>query len=336
MLKKPADRTPEPKPERGAGKERRPKVGGRRTTAVLGLFTLVFLGIAVLRVLGVDGAPVLVAALTLTPYIAAAGLLLALVAFLLRRRALAAAVLVMALSMVVLLVPRYFSDAQPPADGERLRVMAADLNAGRTDPATVLRLAREQGVDVLTLPELTQEALEALDTAGLAEVMPYRAVDPRPGGNGSGIVARLPLRQTVPVDPVIRAQVAAVVDLPGRDDVEVLAAHVVSVADGDAALWRAELARLPAPQGDRVRVLAGDFAATFDHASFRRILDPGYADAAEQTGEGLTPTWMSWPFGPPATMDHILVDARCAVASYAVFDLPGGDHRALLAEIVLP
>ena len=59
-------------------------------------------------------------------------------------------------------------------------------------------------------------------------------------------------------------------------------------------------------------------------------------DAAEQTGKGLLPTWTSLPFGPPATVDHILADKRCAVNDYSVHDLPGGDHKAVLTEIVLP
>jgi endonuclease/exonuclease/phosphatase family metal-dependent hydrolase len=81
-------------------------------------------------------------------------------------------------------------------------------------------------------------------------------------------------------------------------------------------------------------VLAGDFNATFDHAAFRGVLDHGYTDAAEQTGRGLTPTWAGW--GPPITIDHVLVDNRCAVRDYSVLDLPGSDHNAVLADLQLP
>ena len=53
--------------------------------------------------------------------------------------------------------------------------------------------------------------------------------------------------------------------------------------------WREELAVLPPPANPRV--LAGDFNATLDHAAFRAVLRLGYADAAQQTGNALTPTW---------------------------------------------
>ncbi|HET9139663.1 endonuclease/exonuclease/phosphatase family protein [Actinophytocola sp.] len=335
MLRKPAEPKPPPRPA-VPPRPARPRVGGRRTTALLWLFGLVFIGIAVLRVLGVDGPPVLVSALALTPYLVLAGLLLFLIAFAVRRRVLAFAVLLMTLSIAVLLVPRMVGDSQPEARGDHLRVLSASLNAGRVDPAAVVRLVREQRVDVLTLPELTEEALAGLDAAGLATELPNRVLDTLPGGNGSGIAARFPLRKIVLVEPDVRAQTSAVVDLPGQADVEVLAVHVVPISEGDADRWRAELGALPKPFPERVRVLAGDFAATFDHAAFRRILDPGFVDAAEQAGKGLLPTWVSAPFGPPATRDHILADQRCAISDYAVHDLPGGDHEAVLSEIVLP
>jgi endonuclease/exonuclease/phosphatase family metal-dependent hydrolase len=177
-----------------------------------------------------------------------------------------------------------------------------------------------------------------LDSAGLADVLPYRVFDARPGGDGSGIAARLPLRQIVLVEESTLSQPSAVVDLPGNDDLELTAVHVMPpLDDADARTWRTELAGLPKPSPDRrTRILAGDFNATLDHAAFRTLTDHGYADAAEETGEGLTTTWSSWPTGPPLTLDHVVTDARCAISSYAVFDLPNSDHKAVMAEVILP
>jgi endonuclease/exonuclease/phosphatase (EEP) superfamily protein YafD len=92
---------------------------------------------------------------------------------------------------------------------------------------------------------------------------------------------------------------------------------------------------LPAP-ADPPRVLAGDFNATADHAQFRRLLRLGHVDAAAQLGRGLIPTW--GPAGRPAllTLDHVLLDPRCAVLAASVHQLPGSDHRAVYAEFRLP
>ena len=69
---------------------------------------------------------------------------------------------------------------------------------------------------------------------------------------------------------------------------------------------------------------------------FRRLLRLGHIDAAEQTGNGLAPTW--GPAGRPAllTIDHVLLDPRCAVLATAVHSLPGSDHRAVFAKFRLP
>lgn len=315
---------------------RRP--GGRKTTLALWLFGLAFLAIAVLHLLGIDGNVATVPALALTPYIAPAGLALFLLAFLLRRRILAIAVLLMAASMTVLLLPRMLSEDQPDARGPHIRVLAANLNDGRVDPATILKLVRDNKIDVLTLPELSYAELPDLDELGIAQDLPYRVLDPgvAGSGDGSGIFARFPLRQTALVDALELSMPSAVVDLPGRDDIEIVATHVQSALHGSADVWRRDLNRQPPTSRDRVRVLAGDFNATFDHAAFRALLDRGYVDAAEQTGKGLTPTWSSWPVGLPVTIDHVLVDHRCAVRDYGVLDLPGSDHNAVFADLQLP
>jgi endonuclease/exonuclease/phosphatase family metal-dependent hydrolase len=35
-------------------------------------------------------------------------------------------------------------------------------------------------------------------------------------------------------------------------------------------------------------------------------------------------------------IDHVLADARCGVRAFSVHPIPGTDHRAVLAELVLP
>lgn len=310
-------------------------------TFVLVLLTLAFLGYGVMRVISLDDSvnlAIVAGAMAVTPYAVAACFLLALVTFALRRRVLALFPLVIALSLTALLGPRYFSEEQPPASGARLRIMAANLYLGNGDARAIVNLVRQQQIDVLALPELTPTAVSALDRAGLAELLPYRVFDDRPGGDGSGIAANVPLRRLSLMPDTLLSQPSAVIDLPGRDDVELTAVHVQPpLYDEDVPNWRAELDLLPpSTPNDRVRILAGDFNATLDHGPFRELVDRGYADAGEETGEGLDPTWASLPTGPPLTIDHIVVDNRCAISSYAVHDVPGSDHNAVVAEVVLP
>jgi endonuclease/exonuclease/phosphatase (EEP) superfamily protein YafD len=310
-------------------------------TFLLILFALGFLAYGVARVISVDDFvdnEALAAAMALTPYVIAGCLLLAIVSFVLRRRVLALLVLVLVLSLSALLGPRVLSEEQPQVDGPRLRVMAANLYLGHADARAIVNLVRQQQIDVLTMPELTPTEVSALDSAGLAEVLPYREFDDRPGGDGSGVAANVPLRKLILMPETVLSQPSVVLDLPGRNDVELTAVHVQPpLSNSEVRTWRGELRELPkATPDDRVRILAGDFNATLDHAAFRDLVDRGYADAGEESGDGLAPTWSSLPTGPPITIDHIVVDARCAISSYAVHDLPGSDHNAIIAEVVLP
>jgi len=320
-----------------AGKRRR-RPGGRPVGLILWLVTLVFLAFAGLRLWGLENTEWLVAAMAVTPYLVGFGLLWGLLNLVLRRRVAAGLVLLLSVALGTLLAPRVLSDEQPGASGERLRVMAANLYLGQADPSTIVDLARAQEVDVLVLPELTGDAEAGLDRAGLHTLLPHRVYDTGLGGEGTGIAARFPLRQIVLMDETTLSQPSVVVDLDGPDDVELTGVHVFpGVRPGGARTWQDELAMLPAPTPrERIRVLAGDFNASLDHRGFRDLVDLGYADAAEETGQAMTPTWSSWPTGPPVTIDHILVDRRCAIGGYSVFDVPGTDHSAVLAEIILP
>jgi endonuclease/exonuclease/phosphatase (EEP) superfamily protein YafD len=101
--------------------------------------------------------------------------------------------------------------------------------------------------------------------------------------------------------------------------------------------WESDLAALPAPGPEVLRVLAGDFNATLDHASLRAVLRRGWADAAQRAGRGLAWTWrplrLPWP---RLALDHQLVDPRISVAGVRFLHVAGSDHRALVVDLVLP
>jgi endonuclease/exonuclease/phosphatase family metal-dependent hydrolase len=127
--------------------------------------------------------------------------------------------------------------------------------------------------------------------------------------------------------------------MPGTAEIELTAVHIVApVGRIEPSEWHAELAALPAAGvGRPTRILVGDFNATLDHQPLRAVLDTGYRDAADQAGKGLRATWPTdTPIAPVTAIDHVLVDTGCAVRSFDVLPLPGSDHRAVVAEIVLP
>lgn len=276
--------------------------------------------------------------LSFTPLAAAAAPAATLTLGLARRRGPAATAALATAALAVVMRPRAARRTQPAASGPVLRVLTVNLLCGRADVEAVVALVRQTGADVLFLQELTGDTVTRLKQAGLGDLMPQKAPEPRGGPRGSGIYSRFLLSDGPPLVPVHAAQPTAVLKLPGGEMVELACVHPHPPRppwSRGVARWRRELAVLP-PPGELPRVLAGDFNATLDHAVFRSVLRLGYADAALQAGKALTPTW--GPAGRPAliTIDHVLVDRRCAVLASAVHAVPGSDHRAVYAEVRLP
>jgi endonuclease/exonuclease/phosphatase (EEP) superfamily protein YafD len=261
-------------------------------------------------------------------------------ALLLRGAGPAAAAAVAGAALTAAVVPRAVPYRQPPVAGPVLRVVTANLLAGRAVAEAVAGLACCTHADVLFVQELTGDAAAGLQRAGLGDLLPYQVTQPGPHARGS-IYACYPLRGGPPDARPSAARCTARLVLPSGQFVQLACIHAAPPkppwSPGAAARWRSQLSALPAPGGSP-RILAGDFNATLDHAQFRRLLRSGYVDAASQTGHGLSPTWGPRPGRRPALLaiDHVLIDRRCAVLTISAHWLTGSDHRALYAGLQLP
>ena len=303
-------------------------------------FVVIGLGWVVVRAFGLERGFPMVPLLAYTPLAAAVAVALALVAAALRQWVAAAAAAVIAVVLVAFVAPRALggpsgAEGRP---GPGLLVLTANLYQQPATAEAVVALAREHQVDVLSVQEVTPEVERALERAGIRDVLPRRVVETRPVGAGAALYSRLRLERRSPL-PGRSALAVASVRVRRAPPVELYAVHPrAPLRAGNMDEWKRGLRTLPAatPRG-AVRILAGDFNATLDHAELRRILDRGYEDAADEMGSGLRATW---PAGrripPPVTIDHVLADARCGWREARVLKVPRSDHRAVLAEIVLP
>jgi endonuclease/exonuclease/phosphatase (EEP) superfamily protein YafD len=83
-------------------------------------------------------------------------------------------------------------------------------------------------------------------------------------------------------------------------------------------------------------IIGGDYNSTPDMRQFRDLLTNGYRDAVEQSGSGFAPTFPSnRKFPPVITIDHVLT-RNATAESVRTIEVPGSDHRALLATVRLP
>ena len=300
------------------------------------------LGWAILRVFGLERGFLTVVLVAWTPLAVPAALLALVLAYLARRPGPGVATALAAALLLAAVLPRAVGSGHHPdsADGPELRVLSANLSRGSSAAAErTVELARELGVHLLCVQELTPAAARALGDAGLDKQLPHFGGAAHPGTPGTGIYSVDPLRSQGSLQPIGSwfEMPAAVARPPGAPRVEIGCVHPAPPT-GSAAVhvWREGLRALPAAGGSRLRVLLGDFNATLDHAEVRRLLESGYVDAAAATGRGLIPTWPARILRPPVTIDRVLADERIGIVDYAVHGLDGSDHRAVSAVLTLP
>lgn len=297
---------------------------------------------ATVRLLGLDHGP-LVQLLAFTPYAAAASLLPLILLLALRRWRPAVVAAVTTVALVAVVAPRTFPSTPPAVTGPPVRLLTANLLAGSADAEALVDLVRRHSVEVLAVQEFTPTIAAELDRLGLDQLLPYRELHPIEGTPGSGLYARYPIR----AGGVRHSsngwgfrQAYGTVLVPAAPPVQVESVHPSApYALDQVGNWRRDLAAQPPATPDgQLRILAGDFNATLDHAPLRALLDTGYVDAADAAGTGLTGTWGPYDGDliPPVTIDHVLVDRRIAVRSTTVYGIPGSDHRAVFTDLRLP
>ena len=290
------------------------------------------------RLLGDHGQVPLVAVVSLTPY-AVPLLALALALLLWRRRWWAAAAAgVLLTTNLVWLVPLWVPDRAPVSGATGLTVMTANLRLGEADPAAVVAAVRARHVDVLALEELTPEAVVGLRRAGLERELGHHVLEPLPGSSGAGLWSRLPLTSAAAWDAT-SAMPSATLAVGGRR-VAVHVLHPYPTLLSGSAHFRADYAtlteRVAALDPATPTVLLGDLNATVDHSELRALMGQRFRDAPELAGSGLLRTFTPSRRLPPLLqLDHVLVDPWFGVTDTAVVDLPGSDHRAVVARLGL-
>lgn len=294
---------------------------------------------AVLRALGGERG-FLVQAFAFTPY-AAAWTVVPAALTIARRKRLAASVAVGTVALMAgCVLPRALPGDRGPRDGTTITVMTLNMFVGAADPGAIAALVRKHDVSILAVQEFSPTARAGLAAAGLDELLPHQALADEIGTTGSGLYSRYPITKSYSErSGGGNMRVYATIQPPGTVPLDVVSVHPLApYAPSVLRLWRGDLDAEPAagPDGP-LRILLGDFNSTLDHAPLRRLIARGYRDAADATGRGLLGTWGPYhgrPI-PPITLDHVLVDKRIGVRDLQVHEVPGSDHRSVLATLVV-
>lgn len=274
---------------------------------------------------------------SVAPFLIVAGLVGLILALVSRRPLLIAAGTVVAAAGIATQVPLYVGATSSHAD---LTVMQANIYLGTADVDALAATVRERDVDVLTVSELTDEALAAIERSSIAAQLPHSMVQPAPdGGSGTGLFSRYPLSDGQRLPGFRMANLRAVADVPGHGDVVLYALHPLPPWPEPAWRWAAELESLgeQVATEDRPVVIGGDFNSTYDHAQLRRMIGgEGLRDAAEQTGAGIVPTFpANRAFPAVIAIDRIVTGGTARAVWFERVPLPGSDHHGVIAGITL-
>jgi endonuclease/exonuclease/phosphatase (EEP) superfamily protein YafD len=281
--------------------------------------------------------------------LAAPAVLLAMLAALVRRPLLAAALLAAALVNGAELESVFASEESvtedratakrpPPEAGlPVLRVAAVNVFFLNEDTARTLGWLRDERPDVVIAAEVTPLWRTAF--ASLREQYPVQfLVDGQGAAEDVLLLARAPLLgiESVPLERTGTRAVVAVVPV-GANVVRLCGVHATwpitprSQRRRDAEFQA--LARM-ARASDLPFVLAGDLNVSPFSPDFQDLLSGG-ALASAAAGRGWQPTWPT--FLPPAGLqiDHILVAAGVGVVDFRRGPRNGSDHLPIVADLVV-
>ncbi|WP_433800194.1 endonuclease/exonuclease/phosphatase family protein [Actinomycetospora sp. CA-084318] len=314
----------------------------RPSRAVAGLVVVVVVALLLVPdLLGLDGVLPFVGFVLVRAPATLAVVVLGLLALAIRARWWPTVVPVLAIGAVsvVALVPRLIPDDPAPDPGPDLVVMVQNVDRGSADVPALAALLRERRPDVLVLPEAGEPFRERL-AAAIPE-LGYRSWSSvpatEPDAMGTAILAG-PSLGDVRATPVPARFPWLELTGGALGPTRLVGAHLASPVPGLIGVWPGELtslARWCAP-GTGPAVVLGDLNATEDIRAFRAGTT-GCTDAGDAAGKGLLATW---PAGLPrwlgAQLDHVLVGGGAAVEGFDVVEVPGTDHRGVLATVRVP
>ncbi len=256
---------------------------------------------------------------------------------------------VLAVTSTLTLVGRVSGDVMAAGD-PAVTVLSSNVMGDGASVDEIVELAVTSRVDAIVLPEASRRfaasVTEGARRRGLDLVSqtdePFNPVDGAvtsahidTGPFPTSLLVRADLRPrfATALRGALLGSLIATVDVGGRQ-LDLVAVHPAPPIPSQVSQWRADL-------GEVIRwcatpaIIVGDFNATLDHPPFARLLDSGCVDAAALSGNALTGTWpSSWPRLFAAPIDHVLLAGqRPTATSFAVHDITGTDHRALLATV---
>ncbi|ABM13481.1 endonuclease/exonuclease/phosphatase family protein [Mycobacterium sp. TJFP1] len=247
---------------------------------------------------------------------------------------------------VVAQSPLYVGEAAPDhnAASARLRLLQTNIKLGEADVPALAGRVRSEGVDVLTVAELTPPAADRLAAAGIGQTLPYSYLMPKGGGGGGGIYSRYPLTDEARLPDLQHNNLRATINVAGAKPVAVYALHPEPPYPLPSWRWALELDRISATlAAEPLPLIVGaDFNSTFDHERYRSLLHAGaregasLVDAAEFLGSGIVATYPADSWVPAVLAIDRILTRGVTPSTFRRVEIPGSDHHGVIGDVLLP
>ncbi len=265
--------------------------------------------------------------------------LIALLAILLHRRALAVLACVLVVGHLAVVMPELTARTALPALADTAGMVIFDANVYENNPSMsgFAATIEKDSPDVIALEEATPTHRQELVASGALRSYPYQFDVPRDDSRGFLLASRLPLTNTRVVEfegsPLV---VQTNVTISGRT-IGLWVVHTVAPVGAGWQQWSRQLSALSQmvkDQSDQPLVVVGDFNATWGNRQFRKILAAGMTDAAAARGNPFEMTWSKkLPVLPPLVrIDHVLTNDGIVISHIKDGPGPGSDHRSLIVK----
>ncbi len=220
-----------------------------------------------------------------------------------------------------------------PSGKPQLRLLHMNVLQTNTRHAEILAVALASDADIISVQEVDHRWAEWL-SEGLSDAYPYHVIEPRTNCYGIALFSRIPLEYA----RVIVSQGAPFIEASLTVDdrrVRLFAVHTTSPGSYGHFLRRnAQLVELAGmiQEQDAPAMVIGDLNTVPWDRAFSRFC------RSTATRTATTTNSRTWPvFGPLALipLDHLLVSEAFMITSMNTVELPGSDHRGLLADVAL-
>lgn len=237
--------------------------------------------------------------------------------------------------------PLYFGTTDEPGGGTSVRVLQANIMKGEAGTENLVRTIRDRDIDIMTVEELTDDAVARLSEAGIDELLPEQFLVPKPdGGGGTGIYSRFPLNDREHLPRYAMANLSATVQLSDNEQLALFAVHPMAPYPMPSWKWADEMERLREAVHTRVKddpdlpvLVSGDFNSTYSHTRYRTFLTDGFVDVAEKIGAGTTPTFPADSWLPAMIGIDRMIVRSMTVQEFEPVTLDESDHQGLFAAL---